>query len=303
MSRKQKTSLFPEIYNDVAIAYIPGRNGVKYAVEKIKKFHKKGLLWITCLDIKDFFDNIPGDDLYKKLIKRLPDDSINWLVKKTIEQGGYKDPYLKNGVLQGSVLAPFYSNVFLSDFDLFLKTKKIVAVRFADDLAILSETQKKAIEYKEVVRSALFKLTKMHFYDDKDPIKAPKTSCLNNLAEFLGIRFSSRARKLVIGPSYGKIAEEKAALTEVFNDSRDVPTLEKKISKANRSVESWAQHYFSIKCHQVPMREAIAVISNHYQQLAHHFLLQMDIIAKDKEILVFVEVKERTSEAAKRPVG
>lgn len=281
LAKKKETSLFPEVYNDVAVAYIPKLNGVAMAVKKIKGFHSQGKIFITCLDIKDFFDNIPGDELFKIIIKRLPDDSINWLIEATIKQKIFALEEDVDKVLQGAVLAPLYSNIFLSKFDKYLIENGILAIRYADDLAIFSSNEQEATKSKAFVRKALKEIAKMDFYPDGDNSKAPKTRCLNDFAEFLGFRFTKGPRNLVISPSSKKINEEKQKITDVFS-SLEFPTFVRKIQRCNRSISSWCQHYFRCGANQAPMRDAVQEISKQYENLAIHFLRKINVISANK---------------------
>jgi len=294
LAKRQNESLFPEVYNDIAIAYIPNLNGVSIAVSKVKEYYSTRNIFLTTLDIKNFFDNIPGKMLLQKITSKLPDQSINWLIKKTITQKVFVFSKTKtfDKVLQGSVLAPLYSNIFLADFDSALSAKGIKAIRYADDLALFSKSSEEAIKHKKTVRKLLSKICSMEFYPDANKVKGPKIRCINDYAEFLGIRFSLGTRKyLIVEPTRRKIKMEKQRLTDIFNSPKNL-TIISKITKSNQSVRSWCYHYFkSVKCHQRPMRSAITDITSHLSELVAMSLRKIQIINQAK-ILTTEQLKE-----------
>ncbi|MFZ5437465.1 MAG: reverse transcriptase domain-containing protein [Patescibacteria group bacterium] len=278
LAKKKEESLFPEVYNDIAIAYIPRLNGVAEAVKKAKTHYADGYIFLTNLDIQDFFDNIPGRLLFEKITKRLPDDSINWLIDATIKQKIYKISSDVDKVLQGSVLAPLYSNIYLSEFDFFLIKNGIRAVRYADDLALFSKNEDDAVKHRQTVREALKTLASMEFYPDDHHKKAPKIRCMNDFADFLGIRFSKGPRDVTVGPSPEKIDEEKQKITDAFR-SEELVTFVHKINRSNRSINSWCQHYYTAGAHQSPMHSAIKEITDHYSRLCIQFLRDIAILS------------------------
>ena len=161
--RRNTASLFPDIYNNVSIGFISRRKnmdeplGVRKAIEQIKKNYQDGYPVMVTADIKDFFDIIPKKQLYGKIIKRLPDASTNWLIKQTLHPLVLKQDRFTGiikpidateaGVTQGSILAPLYSNIFLSDFDLYLQNNNIRALRYADDFAFLQNPNLRQKDY------------------------------------------------------------------------------------------------------------------------------------------------------------
>lgn len=69
---------------------------------------------------------------------------INGLASPALETTYGETGPLRLGIAQGSVLSPFYSNVYLHDFDVQMARRGCHLVRFADDLLIMCRSQKEA---------------------------------------------------------------------------------------------------------------------------------------------------------------
>lgn len=278
--RDREKTLFPEIYNSVAVAYLPGKNGLKESVEKIKQAYSEGYKFLVTMDIKSFFDEIPSEEMYKKIVTRLgTDTSINWLIKKTIEQEVHKKgvPELNpGGVLQGSILAPLYSNIYLAEFDKKLLESDLIAIRYADDIAILTRTHKSAVKAVEIARKSLKETAKMDFYPDGDK-KGPQIQHLDDHGVFLGIRYSRNPHdRLRIEPSKKKISTQKGKVDEFFLE--EDTSIAEAIIRTNQSIHSWFHHYDICGCHMGPLRKALREIHLHYLETIQFVLKKEDIL-------------------------
>ena len=233
------------------------------------------------MDIRDFFDNIPGNELYNKIITQLPDDSLNWLIKNTIDQKVYilnKEEDVSQ-VLQGSVLAPLYSNIFLAEFDRAIEQNSIPALRYADDVAIFARSSEEAKFNRKILHELLHEITGLDFYPDDDKKKGSKIMSFGQYASFLGIRYSkSNKGYLRIEPSPEKIASQKERIVELFaNESYSIA---ENILRVNLSIKSWYSHYITCGCHQSLMRPAISAIFSHYHSVICYVLAQTGITNK-----------------------
>jgi len=100
------------------------------------------------IDLRSYFDTISHAELFKKIATRVNDKDILHLIKLIVKAGGRK------WIGQGSPLTPLLSNIYLNEVDKMLGKAKEVSrqadgyehkeyVRWADDLEILVEGQKK----------------------------------------------------------------------------------------------------------------------------------------------------------------
>lgn len=281
LSTSPNNSLFPEVYNSVAVAYLPKTNGVKVSVDRVKQHYKDGYKYLCSLDIKDFFDNISGDELFKMITSKLPDDSLNWLIENTIKQEVHildKTDVLSQ-VLQGSVLAPLYSNIYLAEFDQAIEKNKIPVLRYADDVAIFAKTSEEAKKHRAKLHQLLKDKTGLDFYPDDDKKKGSKIMSFGQYASFLGIRYSkSNKGYLKIEPAPEKISSQKIKIDEFFAD--ETYSIAENILRTNLSIKSWYSHYTTCGCHQSLMRPGIHDIFTHYHAVICSIMVNSGITQK-----------------------
>ena len=102
------------------------------ALSKVREWVRKGYVWLGDADIKGCFDNIPYEQVLKRLQKLSGDKELVKLVRYCIESQPDKFRIFgrRKGLPQGMVLSPFLCNLHLHEFDCFLESKKIPFVRF-----------------------------------------------------------------------------------------------------------------------------------------------------------------------------
>ena len=125
-----------KINNSVSFAFMPS-GGVEKAIKTVQKYRRDNYRYCCKTDIIHFFNNINKQVLLEKVLKFLPDNSINELIREIIfndidasSKLDYKNKVKKeyvpdnvNGIAQGDVLSPLFSNIYLSNFDAFMELK------------------------------------------------------------------------------------------------------------------------------------------------------------------------------------
>jgi RNA-directed DNA polymerase len=185
---------------DISFAYQKGK-GVREAVLKMKSAYKKGNV-ILKVDIINFFEEVKKDNLLNnQIFPSLKDDSINNLIKNSVSQklGGlnrikreFRELFknAKSGIPQGNPLSPLLSNIYLSDFDLYMKDQGYIMIRYADDFIVIFDSEKDAKIGYEIIKKYLtdnFSLN-IHPLDSEND----KTKIINpeqNEISFLSIKF------------------------------------------------------------------------------------------------------------------
>ncbi|MEQ8471510.1 MAG: reverse transcriptase domain-containing protein [Marinoscillum sp.] len=209
---------------EISYAYQKGK-GTIHAVLKMKSIYDEGKQVILKADIIDFFEQVDKDSLLEQSIyPNLEDDSINFLISDALNQelGGLNrlkkelKVYFKNagkGIPQGNPLSPLLSNIYLADFDRFVKGKNYPMVRYADDFIVLFNSIEEASsgyhEISEYLQGSLG--LKIHELEES---ASGKTTIINPSHEnfsFLSIRFNGNKLlppKNSIGYLKSKIAKE-----------------------------------------------------------------------------------------------
>ncbi|OCL82269.1 MULTISPECIES: CRISPR-associated endonuclease Cas1 [Arcobacteraceae] len=181
---------FDNTFSDKSYAYRKGKSTLK-AVNRVVNLIQEKNHWILKTDIKDFFENINHEKLLKILERQIEDKRIIRLIALFIQTGSFKKhDFIEHnlGVHQGDILSPLLSNIYLDLMDRFLEKQNIAFVRFADDFVILTEDEKKAIEYQEQLELFL-KSIDLSLNLDKTYI-----SHIKDGFSFLGVEFVGKNR-------------------------------------------------------------------------------------------------------------
>ena len=225
--------------------------GVKDAIEKIKELYEAENHYVLEADLVNFFGTVNKIQLLEKQIfPNLKDDSLNEIITSALNQkiGGlekikpkdrkYFDD-LNNGIPQGNPLSPLLSNIYLSPFDIHLKSKNYNLVRYADDFVILCKNQELCKQAYEDSKSVLKQLNlEIHPLEEKDG-KTNIVHISKDSFDFLSITFNGKS----FYPSIKNVLRFKSKIRDICNGSVDynVLTLLKKISNV---YEGWVSAFY-----------------------------------------------------------
>lgn len=190
--------IFNPHFHPSSYGYRPGRS-CHQAITKATMFIREhGLQWAVDMDLSKCFDTLDHNLILQGIRKRVTDGSILNLIRLFLESGVMTDEGWQasdTGSPQGGVISPLIANIYLDEFDQFMKERNHRIVRYADDIVILTRTRKAAEKVKETATEFLegkLKLTvnqkKTHIVHSGEGIK------------FLGI---------VIHSNYTRIVDEK----------------------------------------------------------------------------------------------
>ncbi|MDD5396234.1 MAG: reverse transcriptase domain-containing protein [Patescibacteria group bacterium] len=114
--------------------------GLKYFQSNGYKVSKNNTrtAWILKCDIKKFFASVDHKALLKILAQYITDQDVLWLLKETV--GSFENKP-KIGLPLGNLTSQLFANVYLNEFDQFVKHNLKVKyyLRYADDFVLLSE--------------------------------------------------------------------------------------------------------------------------------------------------------------------
>jgi retron-type reverse transcriptase len=138
--------------------------------------------WVLKCDIKKFFASIDQNILINILEQRISDGNIINLLKEIIFS------FKPNGLPLGNLTSQLFSNVYMNEFDQFVKHKLKAKyyVRYADDFVFLSEDKKYLEKFIFEIENFLKDKLKLQLHPDKVFIKT-----LSSGVDFLGwVNFS-----------------------------------------------------------------------------------------------------------------
>jgi len=208
------------------------------ALDKVTEHLNASYPYVIDADLQSYFDTIPHDKLEQQIRNRVTDSSVIQLIHHFLSAGVMEGEIYQDtpeGALQGGVLSPLISNIYLHQLDQLMTERGHRIVRFADDFIILCKSQKGA---ERVMRSVSRFLEK----ELSLTVNREKTKVVNARSEpftFLGYEFFGDIRR--IDPK--KEAKFKKRVKEITrrNQTVDIQTLIKE--KLNPYLRGWANYF------------------------------------------------------------
>jgi hypothetical protein len=134
--------------------------------------------WVLKTDIHSFGDNVDADILMEQLtdIYKDKDPDLLWFFDRLLTRGEYYEKgelvHGNTGALSGCALTNFFENVYLLDVDDIIREHASYYCRFADDIAVFTETEEQAREAYRIL-GRKFKERGLEFNEDKTAITSP----------------------------------------------------------------------------------------------------------------------------------
>ena len=177
--------IYEEDFHPSSYGYRPGRS-CRQAISKTTVFIRKyELRHVVDMDLSKCFDTLDHELIIRFMKKRVTDGSILKLVEKFLKSGvmiGNKIEEVWLGSPQGGVISPLLANIYLNEFDHFMKERNYRIVRYADDILILCVSERSAKHALEVATTYLEKILKLTVNQEKTHI----TNCEKGV-KFLGV--------------------------------------------------------------------------------------------------------------------
>ena len=161
-------------FHPSSYGYRAGRS-CHQAISKATLFIRKyDLKWVVDMDLSKCFDTLKHDIILSTMRKRITDSSILNLVSMFLKSGimtalGYEES--EEGSPQGGVISPLLANIYLNEFDQYMKSRNYRIVRYADDILILCRTKRKAEKAKEEATNYLEERLKLKVNQEKTHIQ------------------------------------------------------------------------------------------------------------------------------------
>jgi RNA-directed DNA polymerase len=121
--------------------------GVEVAEEIIRKVSRNYTqeCYVLKCDIKKFFDTIDHSILLSLIKKKIKDQNILWLMEEIIESfsSEYSNLFTQVGVPIGNLTSQLFANIYMNEFDQFMKQKLKVKnyCRYTDDFLVISNNK------------------------------------------------------------------------------------------------------------------------------------------------------------------
>ena len=118
------------------------------AVLKAKEYVELGMRHVIEIDLKNYFDTIPLENLIPEIERYITDEAVLHLIKQylfcDISFEGKISRKIQ-GIVQGNAISPILSNLYLNDFDKELDESKLCWIRYADNIYVYMDSYEKAL--------------------------------------------------------------------------------------------------------------------------------------------------------------
>lgn len=236
--------IFEEDFHPSSYGYRPGR-GCHQAISKATTFIRKyELEYVVDMDLSKCFDTLDHNIIIRFVKKRITDGGILKLIDKFLKSGVMIGDVLEQtnlGSPQGGVISPLLANIYLNEFDQFMKERDYRIVRYADDILILCPSTRSAKHAREVATKFLEGELKLKVNLDKTYIAHSSKGI-----KFLGVE---------IFTNYTLIQKEKLKSFKLrvkqLTKRNQGKNLEEVIKKLNPLLRGFANYFRIANCKNV----------------------------------------------------
>jgi RNA-directed DNA polymerase len=182
------------------------------AVRAAQGYIKAGKRWVVDIDLKSFFDEVNHDLLMHRVGRKVRDKRLlrligNYLRAPMQTPDGGKRGRTK-GTPQGGPLSPLLANIYLDPLDKELERRGLSFVRYADDVAIFTASERAA---QRVLESVIYWIEE----NLKVPVNRDKSGCgPTDQSSLLGFRLYTDGR---IGVAPKAIERMKDRVRELWD--------------------------------------------------------------------------------------
>ena len=174
---------------------------VKDAIHKIQNIHNLNNMYAYKVDISNYFNSIPIDNLLSKLEKEVENNLYKLFKtlltpKNVIFQKNIIEE--EKGIMAGVAVSAFLSNFYLKEMDNYFFNNNIEYFRYADDIIVFSKSYDDLLVYKNIIFDFLninglyVNENKEYFFNPGDAIDFLGFSIQNNTIDLC----SSQVKKL-----------------------------------------------------------------------------------------------------------
>ena len=188
---------------------------VKTAIKNINNIYNINKMYGYKIDIKNYFNSINAEILLNNLKSDI-DTNLFDIIKDILnnKKAIYNNKIIieEKGVMAGIPISSFLANYYIREIDYYFKNKKVLYLRYADDIVIFCNNENEIKKYVNILKT-LLKKYQLEINDEKELFLKP-----NDVWEFLGFSFHNK-----------KIDLSKNTIYK----------MKKKIRRSSRSIRRW----------------------------------------------------------------
>ncbi len=163
-------------------------SSAKEAIAQILKIKKLAQKFCLKIDISNYFNSIPVQELTKVLGQVIDDDEmlLQFLTRMLTDGRACEDGQViceDRGAMAGIPVAPFLANIYLLSMDNEFERHGVDYFRYSDDILIFADSEEQLAEYEEMLRTHVARKG-LSINPDKVSVSKPGEEW-----EFLGFAF------------------------------------------------------------------------------------------------------------------
>lgn len=226
---QQLMPIYEPLFSENSFGYRPGRSA-KDATLRIREYAEQGYTRAIVLDLSKYFDTLNHTILLNLLRERIKDERVIQMIKRYLKSGVMENGIVtetEEGSPQGGNLSPLLANVYLNEFDWEFKRRGVPCIRYADDMVLLSKSERASKRLLETSTKYLEETLKLKVNREKS--RTVSVFAIRNF-KFLGFCFGKNGKGIYIrvhGKSWKKVKDKLRQLTSRSRCGSIVKTMEK----------------------------------------------------------------------------
>ena len=226
---QQLMPIYEPLFSENSFGYRPGRSA-KDATLRIREYIEQGYTRAIVLDLSKYFDTLNHTILLNLLRERIKDERVIQMIKRYLKSGVMENGIVtetEEGSPQGGNLSPLLANVYLNEFDWEFNRRGVPCIRYADDIVLLSKSERASKRLLETSTKYLEETLKLKVNREKS--RTVSVFAIRNF-KFLGFCFGKNGKEIYIrvhGKSRKKVKDKLRQLTSRSRCGSIVKTMEK----------------------------------------------------------------------------
>lgn len=248
------------------------KKSVKQAINKLSKTRNLKNMYGYKVDIKNYFNSVDISIIINNLKEDIKDQDLLSLIVSILinKKVSINNTIIEEdkGIMAGIPLSAFLANYFIKDIDKYFKDKKILYLRYSDDIILFANSKEEIIEYSNKLKELLLSYN-LTINPDKENYYEP-----HDTWEFLGFSYKDNKIDLSANSLHkikGKIRRSARSIRRWMLRKEVLPdkAIKVMIRKFNikfycsRNAElSWKYWYFPV----INTSESLKIVDEYLQQ-------------------------------------
>ena len=229
--------IFERGFKDCSYAYRKGKGAVR-AIKHLEFYlETTGVNWVISPDIDDFFDTMNHQLLLNELGKKVHEEQVLnlaslWLHAGAVSSRGDWDD-TEEGIAQGSVVSPLFSNIYLHTLDEFALEKQFKYIRYSDNFVVVAKERDRIYIAYEQINAFIENELSLKLNENPQPFRQIKRGFV-----FLGIFFKNNLRRI-------SSAKENKTFRKLnwYTEKRYRKNVENFVEQLNAAIQGKKRYY------------------------------------------------------------